>query len=104
MHQMDITTAFLNGNLDKEVYMKQPDGFIKKGEEHLVCKLKRSICSLKQSPRCWNQTLDTHLKKMGFESTCIYTSSSEELLILGVYADDIVLANPRRKYLKSNQP
>ena len=101
LHQMDITTAFLNGDLDEEVYMKQPDGFVKKGEEHLVCKLKRSIYGLKQSPRCWNQTLDTHLKKMGFvQSTsdpCIYTSSSEELLILGIYVDDIVIAGESEK-------
>lgn len=66
LHQMDITTAFPNGDLDEEVYIEQPDGFVKKGEEPLVCKLKRSIYGLKLSPRCWNQTLDAHLKKMGF--------------------------------------
>ena len=101
LHQMDITTAFLNGNLEEEVYMKQPEGFTDKGQEHLVCRLKRSIYGLKQSPRCWNQTLDTKLKKMGFtQSTsdpCIYTSSKEGLLILAVYVDDIVLAGKSEK-------
>ncbi len=51
IHQMDVVTAFLNGNLDEEIYMQQPDGYIKPGEEHLVCKLKKSLYGLKQSPR-----------------------------------------------------
>ena len=54
LHQIDVTTAFLNGELKEEVFMNQPNGFIKEGQEYLVCKLKRSIYGLKQSPRCWN--------------------------------------------------
>ena len=61
--QMDVTTAFLNGELKEEVYMKQPEGYAIKGKENLVCKLKKSIYGLKQSPRCWNSALDCHLKK-----------------------------------------
>ena len=57
LHQMDVSTAFLNGELSEEVYMRQPEGFVKKGEEHLVCRLNRSIYGLKQSPRCWNHAL-----------------------------------------------
>ena len=66
LHQVDVTTAFLNGKLDEEVYMRQPEGFVATGQEHLVCKLKRSIYGLKQSPRCWNTVLDNQLKNMGF--------------------------------------
>ena len=50
LHQIDIKTAFLNGNLKEEVFMKQPEGFVVKGQEHLVCKLKKSIYGLEQSP------------------------------------------------------
>ena len=98
LHHMDITTAFLNGNLKEEVYMKQPEGFLANGQEHLVCRLRKCIYGLKQSPRCWNQALDAQLKLMGFKQStsdpCIYTSTTESggLLILAVYVDDILLA------------
>ena len=69
LHQVDVTTAFLNGELEEEVYMKQPKGFIVKGQEHLVCKLKQSIYDLKQSPQCWNSALDTEsTQKDGFRA------------------------------------
>jgi Reverse transcriptase (RNA-dependent DNA polymerase) len=50
---MDISTAFLNGDLDEEIYMAQPEGFAAPGQEHLVCHLKKSLYGLKQSPRQW---------------------------------------------------
>ena len=95
--QVDITTAFLNGKLEEEVFMKQPEGFVVKGQEHLVCRLKKSLYGLKQSPRCWNIALDKHLKGIGFvqaeSDPCIYRASSGELFFLGVYVDDIVMAS-----------
>ena len=98
LHQMDITTAFPNSDLHEEVYMKQPEGFIAQGQEHLVCRLRKSLYGLKQSPRCWNQALDAQLKLMGFQQStsdpCIYTSKTDAdgLFILAVYVDDILLA------------
>ena len=98
LHQLDITAAFLNGHLEEEVFMRQPEGFVVEGKEHLVCRLKQSLYGLKQSPscRCWNYTLDAHLKSMGYvQSTsdpCIYTSSEGETSIIGVYVDDFVIA------------
>eukprot|EP00731_Ephydatia_muelleri_P035060 Em0094g10a len=58
--EMDVVTAFLNGTLNK-IYMEQPPGYIKKGEEYLVCKLKKSIDGLKQSPRCWNKVFNEYM-------------------------------------------
>lgn len=51
LEQMDITTAFLYGSLDENIYMKHPPGFVEIGKEHMVCHLRRSIYGLKQSPR-----------------------------------------------------
>ena len=87
---------FTNGHLEEEVFKRQPEGFVEEGKEHLVCKLKQSLYGLKQSPRCWNSTLDTHLKGMGYvQSTndpCIYTTSEGDFSIIGVYVDDFVIA------------
>ncbi len=98
---MDVKTAFLNGELKEEVYMQQPEGFVVKGKEHLVCKLNRSIYGLKQSPRCWNIVLDEQLKKMGFVQTtgdpCIYTAVTGEMFFIAVYVDYILLAGCSNK-------
>ena len=72
---MDVKTVFLNGNLE-EIYMLQLKGFIAKNQEHMVCKLKRSICGLKQASRSWNIRFDQAIKSFGFEQNldepCVY--------------------------------
>ena len=97
LHQMDVSTAFLNGELDEEVYMQQPEGFVEEGKEHMVCYLKRSIYGLKQSPRCWNHALDSKLREMKFKPTsgdpCLYVhkDQEEEMSLVAVYVDDLIL-------------
>ena len=108
LHHVDVATAFLNGTLQEEVYMKQPKGYEKEGEGHLVCKLRKSIYGLKQSPRCWNTALDSYLKEMGFSQSksdfCIYMSAGgardKDVFYIGVYMDDIVLAGQNETKVK----
>ena len=76
LHQMDVKTAFLNGNLEEEVYIKQPEGFSSSEGEHLVCKLKKSIYGLKQSSHQWYFKFYEVITSFGFEENimdqCIY--------------------------------
>ena len=97
LHQMDVKTAFLNGNLNEEVYMDQPMGFIEKGKEHIVCKLKRSIYGLKQASRQWYLKFNDAIVSFGFKENtidwCIYLKvNGSKFIFLILYVDDILLA------------
>ncbi|KAD4584950.1 hypothetical protein E3N88_22551 [Mikania micrantha] len=98
LHQMDVKTAFLNGELYEDVYMTQPEGFKPKGKEHLVCKLKKSTYGLKQASRQWYLKFDEVMKKHGFVMNqvdqCNYLKmSGSNFAILVIYVDDILLAS-----------
>ena len=85
LHQMDIVTTFLkNGFINQEIYMEQPDGYAVRGQESKVCKLKRSLYGLRQSPRCWKQVFDTFLS-IGFTQSeadpCVYIKSDPFVII-----------------------
>ena len=67
--QMDVKTTFLNDNLEKDIYMQQPEGFIAKGQEHMVCKLQRSIYGKKQAYKTWNIRFDQAITLYGFEKS-----------------------------------
>jgi hypothetical protein len=98
LHQMDVKTAFLNGDLYEDVFMKQPEGFKPEGQEHLVCKLKKSIYGLKQASRQWYLKFDEVMKTQGFVKNqvdqCTYLKmSGSNFTILVLYVDDILLAS-----------
>ena len=69
LEQMDVKKAVLHGDLDKEIYMEQPKGFVVPGKEHMVCKLTRSLYELKQAPRQWYNKFDSFMTKSGFCKT-----------------------------------
>ena len=93
IHQMDITTAFLHGHLKEEVYMEQPPGYVKEGQENLVCLLQRALYGLKQSPRCWNNTFCEYMKELGFtplKSDCCIFKKINPLVFVALYVDDLI--------------
>lgn len=97
LHQMDVKTAFLNGELEEEVYMDQPEGFLVEGKGHMVCKLKKSIYGLKQASRQWYIKFNDTIKSFGFQENavdrCIYQKiSGSKFIFLVLYVDDILLA------------
>ena len=66
VEQMDVKTAFLCGDLEEEIYMKQPKGFVVKGNKELVCRMKKSLYGLKKSLRMWYKKFDTYILRLGF--------------------------------------
>ncbi|GJZ14399.1 retrotransposon protein, putative, ty1-copia subclass [Tanacetum coccineum] len=78
--KMDVKTAFLNGYLDKDIYMVQPKGFVDLKHPKKVCKLQRSIYGLKQASRSWNKRFNEEIKKFGFaqnlDEPCVYQKAS----------------------------
>ena len=102
--QMDVKTAFLNGNLEESIYMSQPEGFIEQDQEQKVCKLKKSIYGLKQASRSWNIRFDTAIKSYGFEQNvdepCVYKKVVNSIIaFLVLYVDDILLIGNDVGYL-----
>ncbi len=102
VHQMDVETAFLNGDLQEDVYLQQPEGFERGGSDY-ICKLKKSLYGLKQSPRCWNLKLHDYLIKAGYvqgkADPCVY-HREKKTGIIAVYVDDLLLAADQEEKLK----
>ena len=97
LHHMDVSSAFLNGDLEEDIYMAQPEGFVDPGQEHLVCHLKKSLYGLKQSPRQWYQKLHETFTSMGFKrcpsDNSIWVWAKDKVkVIIPVYVDDLTLA------------
>ena len=64
---MDVKSAFLDGVLEEEVYLEQPPGYMKIGEEKKVLKLKKALYGLKQAPQAWKTRIDTYFKENGYK-------------------------------------
>ena len=108
LHQMDVQTAFLNAELQEEIYMVQPDGYVEQGKEDLVCKLNKSLYGLKQSSRCWFKTMDSFLKESGYEQcksdSCLYVRRvGDDMVIIALYVDDILIASNNKKMLRKEK-
>ena len=108
VHQMDVHTAFLNGKLEEDIYMSQPEGFVVEGKEEQVCHLHRSLYGLKQSPRCWNRELNCHLLDSGFQQSkadpCVYFRwKNGNLNIVSIYVDDLILVVDLMKNLEQTK-
>ena len=98
LHQMDVKIAFLNGDLNEEVYMMQPEGFVANDSGTLVCRLKKSIYGLKQASRQWYLKFHSVVASYGFVENkvdqCIYCKvSGRKFIFLILYVDDILLAS-----------
>ncbi|KAE8955940.1 hypothetical protein PR001_g31908, partial [Phytophthora rubi] len=113
IEQCDVDTAFLYGKLEEEIYMELPEGLREllelaeaEGEDDVVCMLLQSLYGLKQASRVWNETIDKHLKSMGFEPAdadpCVYTrGEGEDECIVCLYVDDMLIASRQKAVIAS---
>ena len=97
LHQINVRTTFLNGDLVENVYMSEPIGFGEVGKDHMICKLQKSIYGLKQASRQWYPKFDEVVTTNGFKENivnqCIYMKvSRSKFIFLVLYVDDILLA------------
>ncbi|GJU06604.1 retrovirus-related pol polyprotein from transposon TNT 1-94 [Tanacetum coccineum] len=98
IYQMDVKTAFLNGELKEEVYVSQPEGFVDQDNPSHVYKLKKALYGLKQAPRAWYDMLSSFLISQQFskgavDPTLFTRHARNDILLVQIYVDDIIFAS-----------
>ena len=95
---MDVKTSFLNGVIEEEVYIEQPQGFEIDGQKTHVCRLKKALYGLKQAPRAWYGRIDGFMMSLGFTKSKAYSNiyykvEDDGIMILLLYVDDLFLTD-----------
>ena len=102
VRHVDVKTAYLNGELQETIFMRQPEGY-HSGNERTVCRLRRSLYGLKQSARVWNKKVDSVFKRMGFlpakSDPCLYLRKNRngEFAYILIYVDDMVVVTQSKE-------
>ncbi|RDX85072.1 hypothetical protein CR513_33794, partial [Mucuna pruriens] len=99
--QLDVTSAFLRGKLKEEVFVQHPEGFVKKGKEDKIYKLKKTLYGLKQVPRAWYSKIEVYFAKENFERCSsehtLFTKKNEgNILIVSLYVNDLIFTGNNR--------
>ena len=97
LEQLDVKTAFLHGDLEEDIYMYQPEGFVVQEKEGSVCRLKKSLYGLKQAPRNWYKKFDSFMRSSGYircqaDHCCYVRQLDNSYIILLLYVDDMLIA------------
>ena len=105
---MDIKTAFLNEDLNEEIYMEKLEGFSASGEEGKVCRLVKSLYGLKQAPKEWHEKFDNAILLSGFKinecDKCVYVKDTDKgYVILCLYVDDMLIVGSNDEIIKSTK-
>ena len=104
LEQMDVETAFLNGEVTSEVYVSQPKGYV--DGTNRVCKLSKALYGLKESPRDWYECIDWYVTRLGFKKNnielCLYThGGGENVVYLLIYVDDSLICSKNKRKIQS---
>ena len=108
IESLNVKTTYLYGKLDEEIYMDQPEGYIKKGQERKVCRLLKSLYGLRQSALQWNKELHKSLLDLGFTHTQSDTSvyfklDGTDITLVVVYVDNVLLMGSNPKLVKGEK-
>jgi hypothetical protein len=105
LYQMDVKSSFLNGYINKEVYVEQPPGFKDYKKPNHVYTLKKALYGLKQAPRAWYERLRNFLISKGFiigkVDTTLFIKIGKDLFVLQIYVDDIIFGSPIKTIVMS---
>jgi len=96
LHQMDVKNVFLHGDLQEEVYMEQPLGYVDQTHPNLVCRLKKTLYSLKQAPRAWSNKIGQYIVTSGFQTSnadfSLYVKKTNHgIVVIVIYVDDLII-------------
>jgi len=96
LHQMDVNNVFLHGDLQEEVYMEQPPDYVDQKHLNLVCRLKKALYNLKQTPRAWSDKISQYLVTSGFQTSNVDFSLNVKkidhgIIIIVIYVDDLII-------------
>ncbi|KAK8916909.1 hypothetical protein KSP39_PZI022417 [Platanthera zijinensis] len=105
VYQMDVKSAFLNGDLKEEVYVEQPSGFVDPLKPDFIYKLRKALYGLKQAPRAWYETLSTFLIENKFsrgkiDKTLFLRESKGKIILVQIYVDDIIFGSTENNLCK----
>ena len=108
IHQMDVKTAFLNGDLEEEIYMSQPEGYVVPGKENKVCRLVKSLYGLKQAPKQWHEKFDKAMMSNGFKinecDKCVYIKNTPKgYVLVCLYVDDMLIIGSNDAIIKATK-
>jgi hypothetical protein len=96
LHQMDVSNAFLHGDLQEEMYMEQPPAYVDQTHPNLVCRLKKVLYSLKQAPKAWSNKIGQYLVTSGFQTSnadfSLYVKKKDRgIVVIVIYVDDLII-------------
>jgi hypothetical protein len=105
IHQMNIKNAFLNGNLNENIYIEEPEGSKVPGQERKLCKFVKSLYGLKQAPKLWYEKFDNVMLSNGFDiNKCVYIKNINTIyVIVCLYIDDMLIFDSNANIIKTNK-
>ena len=103
-HHMDVKSAFLNGYLEEEIFVEEPEGFVVQEREEKVYRLNKTLYGLKQAPRSWYNRIDEHLVNLGFvkspsEFTFYVKKVDNNILVVSFYVDDLFVTESHNELI-----